>query len=89
MIKKLSRTLAAMLAGAIALTAVSITPASAGRRNNAAAIAAFSAIVGTIATIAIEQQHRDDWERYNRERAYYGYQPAPPPYYHRHYYRPF
>ena len=85
---KLSRALAVAVAAAIAVSAVSVTPASASRRNNRAAMAMFGTIVGTIATIAIAEQRRRDWEEYNRQRAYYGYPPVPPPYY-RHYDRPF
>ena len=81
MFTKSKRAIAAAVAGAIGLTAVSVTPASAARRHyNAAGAAAFAAVVGTIATVVIAEQRRRDWENYNRQRAYYGYPPAPPYY---------
>jgi hypothetical protein len=87
MLTNMKRTLAVATAAAIALTAVSVTPASAGRRGNnaAAAIAMFAIVAGTIATIAAADQRRSDWDA--RQRAYnYGY---PPPPHYRHYYRPY
>ena len=82
MLSKTKRALAATIAGAIALTAVSVTPASA-RRYNAAGAAAFAAVLGTVASVIIAEQRRRDWEA--RQRAYYGYgyygygNPPPPP----------
>ena len=90
MLTKMKRALAVATAAAIALTAVSVTPASADRRDNnnaAAAIAMFAIVAGTIATIAAAEQRRSDWE--TRQRAYnHGYYGYPQPR-HRHYYRPY
>ncbi len=85
------RAIALAAATATALTAMSVTPASADRRynNNAAAIAAFAAIVGTIATIAIAEERRSRWEEHQRQRAYRPPHYGPSPYQHRPYYRPY
>ena len=74
------RAIALAAATAIAISAVSVTPASASRRGNAAALGAFAAVVGTIATIAIAEQRRSDWE--SQQRGYYGGYgyPGPGPY---------
>jgi hypothetical protein len=90
MLARTFRAIALAAATAIALTAVSVTPASAGRRNNdAAAIAAFAAIIGTIATIAIAEQRRSQWEDYQRSRVYTPPYYGPARNYHRPYYRPY
>jgi len=76
MLTKTFRAIALAAATALAVSAVSVTPASADRRGNAAGAAAFAAIVGTIATIAIAEQQRRDWEsRRAYQPPYYG--PAP------------
>ena len=77
MLTKTFRAIAIAAATAMAISAVAVTPASAGRRDGAAAAAAFAAIVGTIATIAIAEQQRSDWER---QQAYPGPYYAPAPY---------
>jgi uncharacterized membrane protein YidH (DUF202 family) len=84
------RAIALAAATTIALTAIGVTPASADRRNNnAAAIAAFAAIVGTIATIAIAEERRSRWEDHQRQRAYRPQHYGPSPYQNRPYYRPY
>lgn len=89
MLTRTNRAIAFAAATAIALTAVSVTPASAGRRSDAAALAVFGAILGTVATIAIAEQRRQEWEHYQRNRAYQpGYYGAPR-YFYRPYYRPY
>ena len=75
MLTKTNRLTGLVAAAAIGLTAVSVTPASADRRSDAAAAAAFAAIVGTIATIAIAEQRRSEWQDYHRPPVY------SPPYY--------
>lgn len=77
MITKTFRAIALAAATAVAISAVSVSPASAGRRGDAAAIAAFATIVGTIATVAIADQQRRDWES---QQAYPGPYYAPAPY---------
>jgi hypothetical protein len=56
-------------AAVIALTTITIQPAAAGHRrgNDAAALMAFAAIFGTIATIIAAEQYRDS----------YSYSPGP------------
>ena len=64
-----SRAMTTAAAAVIALTTMSITPAAAGHRrgNDAAALAAFAAMFGTIAAIIATQQDRDR----------YSYSPGP------------
>jgi hypothetical protein len=63
-----SRAIATAAAAAIALTTFSLQPAAAGSRygNEAAAFAAFAAVLGTIAVIAATR-HRDrpDWSHHH------------------------
>ena len=67
-----SSVIATAAAAGIALTAMSV-PAAAGHRhgNNAAALAAFAAIFGTVAAIIAAEQYRDRYE------ARYSYGEAP------------
>jgi hypothetical protein len=54
------------------------------RHGNAAALGAFAAIAGTIATIAIAEQRRREWRRHHQYYGPYGYPygaPAPYGYY--------
>ena len=64
------RAIATAAAAAIALTTFSFQPAAAGSRhdNDAAALAAFAAVFGTIAAIIASEQHRD--------RPSYGHHPS-------------
>jgi len=68
------RAIATAAAAAIALTTFSLQPAAAGYRrgNDAAAIGAFAAVIGTIAAIIAAQQYRD----HAVYRSGYGYGPA-------------
>jgi hypothetical protein len=56
-----SRAIATAAAAAIALTTFSLQPAAAGSRhgNDAAALAAFAAVFGTIAAIVAAEHYRD------------------------------
>ncbi len=56
-----SRAIAAAVVTALALTSFAATPASARSRhhNNAAAIAAFAGIFGTMAALAARDRYRD------------------------------
>ena len=56
-----SRAMTTAAAAVIALTTMSYQPAAAGHRrgNDAAALAAFAAMFGTIAAIIATQQYRD------------------------------
>jgi hypothetical protein len=56
-----SRAIATAAAAAIALTTFSLQPAAAGYRhgNDAAALAAFAAVFGTIAAIVAAEHYRD------------------------------
>jgi hypothetical protein len=56
-----SRAIATAAAAAIALTTFSLQPAAANPRhgNNAAALAAFAAVFGTIAAIVAADHYRD------------------------------
>ena len=65
-----TRAIAAAAAAAIALSTMTIQPAAAGSRhgNDAAALAAFAAIFGTVAAIIAAEQERDS----------YTYSPGPP-----------
>ena len=58
-----SRAITAAAAAAIALSAMTIQPAAAGSRhgNDAAALAAFAAIFGTVAAIIAAEQQRDSY----------------------------
>ena len=58
-----SSVIATAAAAGIALTAMSV-PAAAGHRhgNNAAALAAFAAIFGTVAAIIAAEQYRDRYD---------------------------
>jgi hypothetical protein len=70
-----TRGVAMALAAAVALSAVTFTPAEARvRRNDAAALAAFAGIVGTIAVLASRSRNRDHY--YYGQPAYYYGQPA-------------
>ena len=62
-----SRTIATAAAAAIALTTFSLQPAAAGSRNDAAALAAFAAVFGTIAAVVAAEHYRD---RPHYERSY-------------------
>ena len=64
------RAIATAAAAAIALTTFSLQPAAAGSRhgNDAAALAAFAAVFGSIAAIIAADQHRD--------RRSYGHRPS-------------
>jgi hypothetical protein len=65
------RAIATAAAAAIALTTFSLQPAAAGSRhgNDAAALAAFAAVFGTIAAIIAADQHRDR-PSYRHHRSY-------------------
>jgi hypothetical protein len=85
-----SRAIATAAAAAIALTTFSLQPAAAGYRdgNDAAAIGAFAAVLGTIAAIVAAEQYRDR-PAYEPSYGYdpvYPVYPAPRPYgyWHRH-----
>ncbi len=56
-----SRAIAIAAAAAIALTTLGLQPAAAGTRHgdDAAAVAAFAAVFGTIAAIIAAEQYRD------------------------------
>jgi hypothetical protein len=85
--------ISAAVAAAIASTTMSVTPANASPRGDAAMLAAVAGVFGTIATIAAANAARD---RYYDGPVYYGGQAyaAPPAYvvpgygYHRQGYRP-
>jgi hypothetical protein len=62
-----SRAIATAAAAAIALTTFSLQPAAAGSRNDAAALAAFAAVFGTIAAVVAAEHYRD---RPHYERSY-------------------
>jgi hypothetical protein len=84
MLTRTFRAIALAAATAIAISAVSVTPASANRRGNnaAAAIAMFGIVAGTIAGIAAADARRSDWEARQRYYGGDGYpQPAPYSYY--------
>jgi len=76
-------------AAVIALTTITIQPAAAGHRrgNDAAALLAFAAIFGTIATIIATEQYRDSYS-YSHGPVYRGPVDVPPGHeywrYHRH-----
>lgn len=78
------RALAVAVAAAVALTTVSLTPAQAGRRGDAAMAGAVIGLFGTIAAIAAANAARDRYyDGYGYAPAY-GYGPvyaAPPPVY--------
>jgi len=59
-----SRAVTTAAAAVFALTITSIHPAAAGHRhgNDAAALAAFAAIFGTVAAIIAAEQYRDRYE---------------------------
>jgi hypothetical protein len=58
-----SRTITTATAAVFALTIMSLQPAAAhDRSGDAAALAAFAAIFGTVAAIIATQQHRDRYE---------------------------
>ena len=60
----MSRAVTTAAAAVFALTVMSIQPAAAGYRhgNDAAALAAFAAIFGTVAAIIAAEQYRDRYE---------------------------
>ena len=64
-----SRAIATAAAAAIALTTFSLQPAAAGSHhgNDAAALAAFAAVFGTIAAVVAAEHYRD---RPHYERSY-------------------
>jgi hypothetical protein len=67
----MSRAIAAAVAGTIALSTMSVTPAAASSRDSGDAVAAAAAVAmfGTIAALIASSQHHDDYA--------YGYSYAP------------
>ena len=87
----MSRAAITAAAAVIALTTITIQPAAAGHRrgNDAAALLAFAAIFGTIATIIATEQDRDRYS-YSHGPVYRGpVDVAPGHEYWRHHRRPY
>ena len=81
MLRNRLRALAVATAAAIAFTTVSLTPAHAGRRGDAAMIGAVAGMFGLIATMAAASAAR---ERYYDGPVYVAPQPVPAPHFHGH-----